>query len=72
MRVSAVLSLTLLLTVAAFCQGGALYPTAGYVPDSAAAIKIAEAVLAPIYGKKQIDSQAVDLLREAGRELLNG
>jgi hypothetical protein len=42
------------------------------VPDSAAAIKIAEAVLAPIYGKKQIDSQAVDLLREAGRELLNG
>jgi hypothetical protein len=32
-------------------------PPAGYVPDSVTAIKIAEAVLVPIYGKKQIDSE---------------
>ena len=29
----------------------------GYVPDSTTAIKIAEAVLVPVYGKKQIDSE---------------
>ena len=39
-------------------QGNAGYvPKAGYVPDSATAIKIAEAVLALVYGKKQIDSE---------------
>ena len=32
-------------------------PPEGYVPDSATAIRIAEAVWIPIYGKKQIDGQ---------------
>jgi hypothetical protein len=30
-------------------------PKNGYVPDAATAVKIAEAVLAPIYGEKQIE-----------------
>jgi hypothetical protein len=32
-------------------------PPSGYVPDSATAVQIAEAVLIPIYGKKQIESE---------------
>ena len=37
--------------------GQSYKPPGGYVPDSATAVKIAEAVLVPIYGKKQIDSE---------------
>ncbi|MFY9645202.1 MAG: NTF2 fold immunity protein [Terriglobales bacterium] len=32
-------------------------PKEGYVPDSTTAVKIAEAVLVPVYGEKQIDSE---------------
>jgi len=32
-------------------------PTSGYVPDSKTAVKIAEAVLIPVYGEKQIESE---------------
>jgi hypothetical protein len=32
-------------------------PPGGYVPDAATAIKIAVAVLKPIYGRKQIQSE---------------
>ncbi len=32
-------------------------PRTGYVPDEATAVKIAEAVLVPIYGEKQIESE---------------
>lgn len=32
-------------------------PKEGYVPDSATAKKIAEAVLIPVYGKKQVESE---------------
>ena len=32
-------------------------PPAGYVPDAATAIRIAEAVWLPIYGKDQIESE---------------
>jgi hypothetical protein len=50
--------MTLVLTGAAFCQEGAGYkPKAGYVPDKATAIRIAEAVLIPVYGEKQIKSE---------------
>lgn len=46
------------LTGAALCQEGAGYkPKAGYVPDKATAIRIAEAVLIPVYGEKQIQSK---------------
>ena len=58
MRVSLALSWILLLTAGALSQGDAGYvPRADYVPYSATAIKIAEAVLAPVYGKKQIDPE---------------
>jgi len=32
-------------------------PASGYVPDSKTAVKIAEAVLIPVYGEKQIQSE---------------
>lgn len=32
-------------------------PRSGFVPDSATALKIAEAVLIPVYGEKQIQSE---------------
>jgi NTF2 fold immunity protein len=45
----------LLLAVSALGQG--YKPPSGYVPDSATAVKVAEAVLEPVYGKKQIESE---------------
>jgi len=42
----------------AFCQADAGYkPKVGYVPDKTTATKIAEAVLIPVYGEKQIESE---------------
>lgn len=32
-------------------------PRSGFVPDSATAIQIAEAVLVPVYGKKKIEAE---------------
>ena len=32
-------------------------PASGYVPDSRTAVKIAEAVLMPVYGEKHIESE---------------
>jgi hypothetical protein len=32
-------------------------PKKGYVPDAATAVKIAEAVLSPIFGEKQIENE---------------
>jgi hypothetical protein len=58
MRIHAALPSTLLLTVAALCQSEAGYrPAAGFVPDSKTAIAVAEAVLIPVYGKNQIESE---------------
>ncbi len=58
MRITRVCFMTLVLTGAALCQEGAGYkPKGGYVPDKATAIKIAEAVLIPVYGEKQIQSE---------------
>jgi hypothetical protein len=42
-------------------------PRSGYVPDSATAVKIAEAVLIPVYGKEHIESE-----RPFTAELNNG
>ena len=39
----------------AFGQG--YRPKEGYVPDAATAVRMAEAVLAPVYGEKQIESE---------------
>jgi len=33
------------------------YPKSGFVPDETTAVSIAEAVLIPVYGKKQIESE---------------
>jgi NTF2 fold immunity protein of polymorphic toxin system component len=49
-----VFSLLLLSPFLAF-QG--YKPKAGYVPDSVTAVKIAEAVLIPVYGEKQVTSE---------------
>ena len=58
MRIPVALASTILLSVVALCQGATGYkPKAGYVPDSNTAVKIAEAVLLPVYGKKHIDSE---------------
>lgn len=41
----------------AVALGQSYKPPSGYVPDSETAIKIAEAVLVPVYGRKHIDSE---------------
>jgi hypothetical protein len=38
-------------------QGQGYSPTGGFVPDAETAVKIAEAVLIPVYGEKQIASE---------------
>jgi hypothetical protein len=53
---SAFWSLVLVTTIA-FCQDSGNRPKAGYVSDEATAIKIAEAALIPVYGKKHIESE---------------
>jgi hypothetical protein len=55
MRTCAALCCTFLISALAFGQRDA--PKRGYVPDSATAVKIAEAVLIPVYGEKQIESE---------------
>jgi hypothetical protein len=44
-----------LFAIAAIAQ--AYRPKEGYVPDSVTAVRIAEAVLIPVYGQKQIASE---------------
>ena len=41
----------------AVVQGQGYTPNEGFVPDKATAIRIAEAVLMPVYGEKQIESE---------------
>src|SRR5580765_3832460 len=58
MKRSIVLSMILLLTSLVFSQLNNGYaPPTGYVPDAKTAVNIAEAVLVPVYGKKQIESE---------------
>jgi hypothetical protein len=54
MRISATLCC---LFLAATTLGQDAVPKKGYVPDSATAIKIAEAVLIPVYGQGKFESQ---------------
>jgi hypothetical protein len=42
---------------AAFSQAPSYKPKLGFVPNSETAIKVAEAVLIPVYGEKQIVSE---------------
>jgi hypothetical protein len=55
MRICAALFCSLFVVALALGQG--YKPKEGYVPDSATAVRIAEAVLIPVYGKKQIESE---------------
>jgi hypothetical protein len=55
MRICAALCSALL--IAAWTPGQGHTPEKGYVPDAATAVKIAEAVLTPVYGKKHIESE---------------
>jgi hypothetical protein len=55
MKCKSAIACGLFLVPLAFGQG--VKPERGFVPDSKTAIKIAEAVLVPVYGEKQIDSE---------------
>jgi hypothetical protein len=44
-----------ILSASSFGQG--YKPKSGYVPDPETAVKIAEAVLIPVFGQKQIESE---------------
>jgi hypothetical protein len=46
----------ILLGVPLACGQG-VKPAGGFVPDSKTAVKIAEAVLVPVYGEKQVESE---------------
>jgi hypothetical protein len=48
-------AMLLILTASALAQAPA--PKNGFIPDETTAIKVAEAILAPIYGEKQILSE---------------
>jgi hypothetical protein len=41
----------------AAAQAQSYVPKVGFVPDSATAVKIAEAVLIPVYGKEKVESE---------------
>jgi hypothetical protein len=56
LKVLTVLCACLLVSVT-LAAGQSYAPPAGFVPDKAVALQIAEAVLFPIYGAKQIDSE---------------
>jgi hypothetical protein len=55
MRTCAAVCWTFLVAALALGQGYA--PKEGYVPDSATAVRIAEAVLIPVYGEKKVESE---------------
>jgi NTF2 fold immunity protein of polymorphic toxin system component len=56
MRIIVITSIFLFLFSKSYCQfNGGYVPIKGFVPDTTTAIKIAEAVWLPIYGKKIYD-----------------
>jgi hypothetical protein len=61
MKKSIILSLVILVLFASFVSAEtekhSYKPEKGYVPDAATAIKIAEAILVPIYGEKVINEE---------------
>ena len=46
-----------IILLAPIVAGQGVKPTGGFVPDAKTATKIAEAVLVPVYGEKQIESE---------------
>jgi hypothetical protein len=65
MRICAVLAFSLWIVALAHAQS--YRPKDGYVPDSTTAVRIGEAALSPVYGKKQIESEQpfTAILRDA-------
>ena len=55
MKNRAALIFSLLVITSALAQG--YQPKEGFVPNSETAVRIADAVLIPVYGKKQIESE---------------
>jgi NTF2 fold immunity protein len=55
MKVLAILACTALLASELTAQG--YKPASGYVPDAETSVKIAEAVLTPVYGLKQVEAE---------------
>ena len=55
MKCSAILFCACVVVTAVLAEG--YRPPSGYVPDSGTAVQIAEAVLIPVYGKKEIESE---------------
>jgi len=55
MKLRVILVCTVLLVSELVGQG--YKPASGYVPDSKTAVKIAEAVLIPVYGEQHIESE---------------
>lgn len=55
MRVIAILCCALFLTGLTPSQG--YTPSAGFVPNAKTAVKIAEAVLEPVYGQRKLESE---------------
>ena len=55
MRTWLIVSFTFLVAALSLAQGHR--PKEGFVPDSATAIKIAEAVLVPVYGQNKLESE---------------
>ena len=51
------LMILLLVVLCISAVGQGYKPKSGYVPDSETAVKIAEAVLVPVYGEKQVASE---------------
>jgi hypothetical protein len=49
--------LCLILLVAFTTHGNGFKPEGGFVPNSETAVKIAEAVLLPVYGKEKLESE---------------
>jgi hypothetical protein len=51
------MAIALTFVIATLAIGQSRSPEKGYVPDAVTAVKIAEAVLVPVFGEKQIDSE---------------
>jgi hypothetical protein len=55
MKTHRIISCIVILLIAANAQS--YTPKDGFVPDSTTAVKVAEAVLIPVYGKEKIESE---------------
>jgi NTF2 fold immunity protein len=57
LRISVTVLILFLLIAKATSQEAGVKPDAGFVPDEITATRVAEAILIPIYGKKEVESE---------------